>query len=226
MDPLTIAMLLGGTAMNVGGGIIGRNDALSNAQAEADARNNVLKNKIGAMTADYNQYNKPAFDNLLAGYTPTAQAANLSNAQSSRAGRNTSNVVADDPSSIPMGNGAPPAVANAYRTQMGRAHDYATNYGANMGTLGGYNDAWLNNNLAGEEAKRQVGFGNNLAEGQKALIGPEQDAAAAAAYKPPSLWGPLLQGAGQLMTAGGGAGFGPKIGQAGYAAMGGATGYA
>lgn len=111
------------------------------------------------------------------------------------------NVVADNPSSIPVGNGAPPAVANAYKGQMGKAHDYDTGYGENVGKLGGYNDAWFNNMLSGEEAKRQVGFGNSLAEEEKSLIGPEQDAAAAAAYRPPSLWGPLLQGAGQLGAA-------------------------
>jgi hypothetical protein len=70
-----------------------------------------------------------------------------------------------------------------------------------LAKLGGYNDAWFNNMLSGEEAKRQVGFGNSLAEEEKSLIGPEQDAAAAAVYRPPSLWGPLLQGAGQLGAA-------------------------
>jgi hypothetical protein len=179
MDPLTIALLSG--AANVAGGIISRNDALANAQREADARNSILAGKIGQMDQDYGNINKPAFDTLMAGYQPGAQASNLSNAQSARAGRNTANVVADSPNSVPVGGGAAPAVANAYKAQFKTANDYATNYGKSMGALGGYNDAWFNNALAGQNASRNIGFGNSMAEGQKALIAPEQDAAAAAA---------------------------------------------
>jgi hypothetical protein len=116
VDPFTIALLGGSMLANVGGGMISRNDALSNAQHEAQAQNAILAGGIQKMGGDYNTYNKPAFDTLISSYAPTAQAANLNGAQSARANRNTSSVVADDPSSIPLGNNAPPAVTNAFKT--------------------------------------------------------------------------------------------------------------
>jgi hypothetical protein len=41
------------------------------------------------------------------------------------------------------------------------------------------------------------------AEGRKALVGPESDLAAAAAYKPPSMWSALLSGLGSIGVAAG-----------------------
>jgi hypothetical protein len=216
MDPITM-LLLGGSALaSVGGGILSRNDAMSNAQAEARARNQILSSKIGNLEGIYNNTNKPAFDSLMAGYSPGAQSAGLASSQDKRAGANAANVSADNASSIPISADAAPAVKAAYARKMQDAVDYATNYAKSQGKLGGYSDQWFNNNLNNQEAGRQIGFGNSLAEGQKSLIGPEQDAAAAASYKTPSIWGPALQGLGSLGAAYAGANMGRGGGTPSY----------
>jgi hypothetical protein len=75
------------------------------------------------------------------------------------------------------------------------------NHGSATGKLGGYGDQWFNQNLGEQDAARKLGVGNLFANETKSLIDPEQDLAAAAAYKTPSTWGDAggRQHAGQLL---------------------------
>jgi hypothetical protein len=99
----------------------------SNAQREAQARNQILGQKIGNLDNLYSGTNKPAFDNLISSYAPDTQSAGLAASQDKRAGANTANVSADSASSVPISADAP-AVKAAFARKMQEALDYSTNY--------------------------------------------------------------------------------------------------
>jgi hypothetical protein len=208
--------------MQVAGKYLSQNDALSNAQREADARNGVLSSAIGNLGQIYKNTNAPNFKNAVG----AVNINDLPAAQDARTNAITGNLVKPDVNGAPaagMGGAsdAPPAVANFRNQSMKGAFDFATNAAKSYGKLGGYTDQWFNSNLAKQEAARKIGIGNSMAEEAKSLIAPEQDLAAAAAYRPPSIWGPLLQGGGSLLGANAGSGSAaPLLGSAGTAANG------
>lgn len=197
MDPISLSLLLGGTGLNLLGGILGQNDALSNATAQANARNAVVASAIGKLNAMEGQ-NQTTMSNLLSGYSAPAQQQQLANDQATRSASNTNAISAPTPSAVPIQSDASPMSRSDLAKRMLDVHDFAVNRAKAQGTLGGYSDAWLQNELNNAQAGRNIGVVNNAAEGRKALVGPESDLAAAAAYRPPSIWGPLLSGLGSL----------------------------
>jgi hypothetical protein len=196
-----------GTGANVAGGMISRNDALSNAQSQANARNASLAKNIGVLQG-FGQDNRNTFDANMANYTPAAQQTQLTNAQDARSNSNVANITQETGADAPIAADASPASRSDLAKRMLSVYDGATTRAKALGKLGGYSDAWTQNMLDNAQAGRDIGVTNNYAEGRKALVGPEGDMAAAAAYKPPSIWGPLLQGAGSIASAAGGAGLG------------------
>lgn len=205
MDPLTVSLLLAGTGSSIAGGIFGRNDALDAAQRKAEARNAVLRENIAKQEAFYGQ-NKGVFDANMSGYAAPAQAQRLQTAQDTRSSANTANVTQVDPNSIATQADASPAVKSEIAKRMLSTFNQATDRAKAMGKLGGYGDAWLQNQLGNRQADRDIGVTNSFAEGRKAILGPEQDAAEAAAYRPPSIWPTILKGAGSIMSGAAGAG--------------------
>lgn len=200
-DPITLSLLVGGAAMSAGGGIWGRNDALNNAQREANARNGILSGAIGNLGQIYSNTNAPAFSGAVGAIDP----ANLGKAQTSRTAAITGNLPGAEIAGAPATpSDAPPALAGDRRAALRDAFSNVTGQAKATGNLGGYGDQWFNSNLAAQDAGRKIGVGNSLANETKSLIGPEQDLAAAAAYKTPSPWPGLLKGIGGLMGAAGG----------------------
>jgi hypothetical protein len=96
---------------------------------------------------------------------------------------------------------APPAVRAAYNSDLGSAFNFDTNAAKAAGTLGGYGDEWFNSGLGEQAAARTIGAGNSIAEEDKSVIQPEQQLASIEAYRPPSIWGQILQGGGNLLGA-------------------------
>jgi hypothetical protein len=171
--------------------MLSRNSALSNAQAEANARNGVLSSAIGSLNGDYSNINAPAFSGAVGAINP----GGLKTAQDAR----TSTILGNVPPPAPVPSYAPPALASTRAAMMKNATDFVRNQGTATGALGGYGDQWFNSGLAGQDAARKIGVGNSFANETKSLIAPEQDLAGAAAYKPPSVWGSVLQGAGGML---------------------------
>jgi hypothetical protein len=209
MDPLSVGLLLAGTGASIGGGILGRNDALANAQRAAEARNAVLAANIAKQQGFYDT-NKGTFDANMSNYAQPAQAQQLQTAQDTRSAANTGNMTQVDPNSILTQADGSPAVKSEIVKRMLGTFNMATDRAKSMGKLGGYGDSWLQNQFGNLQADRDIGVTNSFAEGRKALLGPEQDAASAAAYQPPSIWGSLLSGAGSIASAFGGSRMGRR----------------
>jgi hypothetical protein len=205
VDPITIGLLLGGAALSSGGGILSRNDALAEATREAQARNAVVRDAITKLDA-FGDQNRTTFNNNMQAYDPATQAAALAKAQDTRSANNTGAVTTQDPNATPIQGDASPATRADLAKRMLAVHDQVIQRAQAQGKLGGYSDQWTNNQLGNAQAGRDIGVVNNYAEGRKALVGPESDLAAAAAYRPPSIWGPLLSGLGGIALNAGGSG--------------------
>ena len=204
MDPVTIGLLLAGTALSTGGGIIGRNDALKNAQGQAAARNAILAQNIGKLN-QFGAQNENTFNANIGTYGQPAQTQQLSAAQTKRGDANAANITQDTGAGAPIVADASPRSRSDLSKRMLEVYDAATTRAKSMGKLGGYSDAWLQNELDNAQAGRDIGVTNSYAAGRKALVGPEGDLAAIGAYRQPSIWGPVLQGAGSIASAAGGA---------------------
>jgi hypothetical protein len=182
-------------AASAAGGMWSRSDQLNNAKREADARNGVLSTAINGLNQDYSNINAPAFSGA-AGGIPTA--GSLKGAQDARTGAILGNVKGPAGGTT-ISSDAPPALAASRASQMKNATDFIRNQGAATGNLGGYGDSWFNSGLKEQDAARKIGVGNSFANETKSLIGPEQDLAAAAAYKTPSWIPGVMQGVGSML---------------------------
>src|SRR5262249_8012648 len=157
-------------------------------------------NSIGQLDNIYRTQNAPAFSGAIGAVTP----GGLQTAQNARVATNTGNIVAPSASGPaneplpPISSDAPPAEASERNAALKSAFDFTNNAATAQGKLGGFSDQWFNSDLAKQDAARKIGVANSNANNIKSLIGPEQDLAAAAAYRPPSPWGSLLSGTGNL----------------------------
>jgi hypothetical protein len=183
-----------GMAASAAGGAITRNSALNSAQSQAAARNGALSETISGLDNIYSKTNAPAFSSAVGAVSPSG----LQTAQDARVATNVGAITKPN-TYAPSGGDTPPAVANAYKGDLSDAFNLATNEATNAGKLGGYGDQWFNSNLAQQDAARKIGIGNSNAENLKSLLPAEQDIAQAEAYKPPSPWGQILSGGGNML---------------------------
>jgi hypothetical protein len=194
-DPVTLGL---GTAASAAGSLISGNSNLNTASKQAAADNGVLSEGINSLNKVYSGTNAPAFQSAVnAVPNPTA----LADAQAARTGTITGNMVKPDVNTIPLDPNAPPAVKAAYNSDLGSAFNFDTNAAKAAGNLGGYGDTWFNSGLGEQPAARTIGAGNSIAEEDKSVIQPEQQLASIEAYEPPSIWGQILQGGGNLLGA-------------------------
>lgn len=212
MDPITLSLLLAGAgaAAGAGGGFLGQQNALQTAQNEAAAGNASVAKNVGILDG-FEQNNQATQNANLANYTPTAQSAQLATDQATRGNANVANISPTNPSSVPIQADASPATRSDLASRMLSLHDAATQRAQAQGTLGGYGDTWQQNQIGNQNASNTINTQNNIAGARQALIQPEAQLAEGGAYSPPSIWGPLLQGAGSVASAAGGAGLGGAL---------------
>jgi hypothetical protein len=201
-DPVTLGI---GAAMSLGGKLIGGSESRNAAGREAAARNAQLEATL-AKERGFAADNAKQFEGNIGNYAPGKQDEQLAAAQDKRTGNMTGAMTMADPNAVPLTADAPAAVRGEIAKRLVAAHDGAVERAKLNGTVGGYGDSWFKNALNTSEADRNIGVTNNFANGEKAILPAMQDLAAASVYKPPSIWGPLLSGAGSLVAGASGAG--------------------
>lgn len=201
-DPVTLGIAV---AASTAGAAISGSDAKSAAARDAAARNAVLAQTL-AKEKGYAADNATQLNGNIAHYAPGAQEAQLADAQAKRAATSTGNMTTTDPNSVPLPADTNLAATGDLAKRMLAVHDGAVQRAGLNANLGGFGDTWLKNNMATNEADRNIGVTNNYAEGAKSILKDQQDAASAAAYKAPSIWGPALTAAGSLAAGAAGAG--------------------
>lgn len=203
MSWIGVGLVAGGTALSAGGNMLGQYGALKNASSEASAANSVLASNILTQQG-YQNKNNNALQTDLDNYQPATQSADLATAQGARGAADAANITPTNAGSVPLSPGAPAAVSNAYAQRGAAANTFATNEATADGNLGGYGDTWLQNSLGDQSAGRTIGVNNDLSGIEQSLLSPEQQLAETQAYQSPSIWGPLLTGAGGIMASAGG----------------------
>lgn len=200
------ALLSAGTAAAVGGGGIyasmkgakATQDAnAASAIAQAEASNKVLAASI-ARQRQLQGLDTGYLNDNLAHYTPEAQGAQLTAAQGARSAAGTGAISGPDLNIAGITSDAPAAVRGEIAKRMASVHDYNTHNADAMGKLEGYNDSMQTNSLNDANATRNIGFINDLSNEEKSLVAPRTQIAQSGAYTPPSPYGALLTGAGNI----------------------------
>lgn len=211
MTWVSVALIGGGALAGGAGYMMSKSDSLKNQQGMADASNAALATSNQKQQGFANT-NAGTLGTDLSFYSPTAQASQLGAAQQTRGNTNVANISGPDGApQAAISAGTPPAVAAEYAKRAGVAHDYAAGVGSAEGNLGGYSDSTFQNSLRGQQAQRDIGTTNSFSNEEKGLLPAREQLAQTAAYKQPSIWGPLLQGAGGIAASAGGA----KLGNSG-----------
>lgn len=185
-----------------------RSDAQKNAGAQAAARNAVLADYIRKQNG-LEAEGRGHLDNTMAGYAPGAQDQRLQDAQTARVGAATGAMgPMSDPNAVTVSGSAPPVVRGEIAKRMLAAFQSATDRAKAMGNLSGYGDQWFQNNADIADSARRIGTLNNFARGNAGILQSQQDLAQLGATKAPSIWGPILSGAGSLAMSIGAGGMG------------------
>jgi hypothetical protein len=193
MDPISIALLLGSSALS-GIGALGENAAknkflsanlnadmqqLLQDQQAAALRNQELQKYITNANA-FGAQNQAALGRGIAAFTP-----NRLGADTAARGATISKAIGTGPdTNIPMRQGVPNPVSAEFNKQLGDAFARASGQGGRLAAVGGYGDSLggINRDLSttGEKIKTT----NNLAAGNMALLPGAQDLASFSAYSP------------------------------------------
>lgn len=217
MNPLSIALLLGGTALS-GIGQIGENAAknkwlsqnlqadmqqLQQDQAAAQMRNEVMA-KYRDIARGFAAENQGNFNTGLATFAPQGQRLDAATATR---GSTISDAIGSGPNTnVPLRAGAPSVVQNAYDTRLGDVFTNAQDRGSRFASLGAYGDLMGANARDISGTGQQVQTVNQLAKGNAELLPYEQDLASFKAYSPifrPAepdvpMWTSLAKGAGKI----------------------------
>lgn len=208
---LEIAAMLGSAALSAGGSMIQQNEAQANAERQAQARNDKLKQTLArndALAKD----SREQFDQRQKQIQPDQMEADAKKATEER---QATLDAATTEAPTPVGNaslsGSAPTVvkselAKRVATAMGQAKEDARN----LGKLGGYGDAWFNQGIEDTNVGRNLGQNANFASGNMAILPYQQDIAEQRAYKPISPIGGIMQGLGSVLGSYGGGGMVPK----------------
>jgi hypothetical protein len=101
---------------------------------------------------------------------------------------------------VPISGSAPEVVKTEVAKRMLDAMQSGKERARSLGTLGGYNDLWVDQGFANTGAGRDIGVTQNKLAGNLALLPFSQQYAEANAYRPPSALGGVMQGAGNFLA--------------------------
>lgn len=200
-DPVT----LGTAAVGAAGSLISANEANSNAESVANARNAATRAELERQKA-YGAQARGEFDKSLDLFGPGAQTASLGKAQSDIGSLLHSNT----PDAARVGTittaNAPAAVGVSEGKKLGDVFGYLGQSADNLGNLKGYDQNTFNTNQGLTTQGRNIGVITDNSKVSADVNKMEQSAAATNAYKPPSGIGELLSFAGNTGSyyAGGG----------------------
>lgn len=195
MDPITIGLLLAGTALSAGGGFLSAKDEAKRAAEKAAARNAELSASLNRQQG-FSDEARGLFDTRLTAFTPQAQQEGLATAQGDRTAAIAGALSAPDAGEIRLPRSAPNVVRGTIAQRLFDSFTSANDRAKALGKLGGFSDQQFNDRLGLTDTSRRIGTINNFAQQEANLLSSSQDLAEAGATRSPSLIGPILQAAG------------------------------
>ncbi len=206
--------LIGGL-LSVGGTAMTAAAQQKQAEAAAEARNNVLRQtllKNDKIASD----SRNLFDKRRAEVEPEPMQAAQEEATADRTATLEASVQ-QAPEEMSLSGSAPQVVQSELAKRMMSAVEKGKSEAQALGKVGGYGDTWFNQGIANTSTGRDLGVNQNFASGNMALLPYGQDLAEQAAYKPISPFGSILSGLGSAFgSASGGGFFTPSTYKPGY----------
>lgn len=195
-DPITAALLIGGTVASVAGTKIATNEADQNAANMAKARNKVLEQTLARNKA-YADDSREIFNKRVADVNDNG-AQNIQQSQADR----TANIEANIPDAAPadtaaMPSSAPAVVKSDLAKRLADVFRESTDKAKGLGALTGYGGYFQDEAIKDASANRGVGVNADSIAGNMNLLPSLMDYAQIGANKPSS-------GLGQMLTALGG----------------------
>jgi hypothetical protein len=201
-----LAPLLGGVA-SAAGGMMTQQAADANAQAQADARNEMLRRTM-AENDPLAEESRKFFDKDVKKYNEKKFAKTQTNATADRTEGLEAAVGPVDTSVMPLSGSESPVVREELAKELLKVMDYGTSQAQKLGKIGGYGDTWLERGVKTANTGRKIGINQNFAAGNLAILPYQQDIAELRAYQPISPMGGILQGLGGALGGMGGGGGG------------------
>lgn len=202
-DPITLTLLVGGTAASVVGGGIQAREAVKADAREANARNKVLqetlrRNETNAVA------NREAFKKRITESEPAPAAASLATAQDNATTAVQGNL-ASTATEAPIAGDAPQIIKGAMDKSLSDSFRKSMDNAKSMAQLTGYNAAGRDAAIADAGLGQTINTNNNFVRGNMSIMPYLQDYAAYRAYKPSSGFGQILQSLGSMATQAAGA---------------------
>jgi hypothetical protein len=218
---IEIAALAAAAALSAGGAAVSQHEATSNANNVAMARNRALQATLDR-TRGMSKDSRAVFDKRAEEIAPAKLAKTQEDVTANRTAGLTDAVDKATPADVPLAGSAPAVVKSEVASRMKDAMESGINRAKALGKLGGYGDLWSQEGFANQDASRNIDVQQNLISGQMSMLPYQQQLAELRATRAPSLWGPVLQGAGSVIGSAAGAGMlpGGSVAKAGAGGLG------
>lgn len=197
-DPVTIGLMLAGTAASVVGGGMTAKEAQRNDQREADARNRVLKDTL-RKNDQHSADSRAAFQRRIADSGADPAKAQLEDAQSQQttalqSNLNTTGIEA------PLAGDAPQVVKTSMAKSLKDSFAQSMDKAKLAAKLGGYNAQARDNAIADSSLGDAINTNNGFVRGNMSVMPYLQDYAGLGARKPSSGLGQMLSAVGGLAS--------------------------
>ena len=219
---IEIALLAAGAAATAGGALVERNETQKNAAAAASARNRELALSRQRLRGFEDKARAEGVQKALGKFSAEEQAKAQEEATTRRDVAITEAVTpTEGVEDIPLEGNAPEIVKGQIGKRLRDVFNTATSHAKLAAKPMTWQDTLMGNNVTLNDAGRVVDTLNSFARQEAAMLPSQQDFAAFAAQKSPSIWGPVLKAAGTALAGSVGGGYlaGGKALQAGQTAL-------
>jgi hypothetical protein len=204
LDPVSLGLTLGGTALSAFGSM-SQSKAASEAAMKQQAAENAVLNQVMNKEADFQGANTATMKDLVSKFAPDVQTANLASAEGNRDGLIDS-AITNPNTNVTSGPNTPQFVKDQIASRMLDGVQFAKNAAKANAKVGAYGDSMGTNARNISDASGTIDMTNNFAKGWQSILPDQQQLAGASVYTPPSQTGGLLTGIGNLMAGLGGSG--------------------
>jgi hypothetical protein len=202
-----IALLAAGAAASAGGALVSRKEQQDNANRAARARNQELAATRTRLRGFEDKNRKEGVEKALGKFSKEEQAKTQEDATTRRDVAITEALGATPTTdAIPL-EGAPEIIKGNMGKKLRDVFNTATAHAKLAAKPLTWQDTLQGNNIGLTEAGRLVDTYNSFARQEAAMLPAQQDFAAFAAQKDPSIWGPVLQAAGSAAAGAAGSGY-------------------
>lgn len=197
-DPITIGLMVAGTAASVVGTGMSAAESTKNAGRIADARNQRLKETL-LKNRQHADDSRAAFNTRIGESEKTPADQQLADAQAGQTANLQANI-GPTATEAPLSGDAPQVVKTAFAQAFADAAEKSRAKASTTGKLGAYGTVQRDNAIGDVGLRDKVGTNNSFVRGNLSILPYTQDLAEIQASKPGSGLGDIIAAAGQAAS--------------------------